>query len=81
MTENKYMDVGSILQDLSSGTLSDPKGAIYVAEVYKKILCILLGEIGKTVIISKEVSDEYENSIPELEVFHADSGEIFVRVK
>lgn len=76
-----YIDAGKLLQALSNGEMADPKLAIYVAELYKQILSILLKDLDKTLVITKSVIAEYEENVPELEVFHADFGDIYVRLK
>jgi hypothetical protein len=77
--ETQYLDAGKMLQDLSGKLKDDTTSAIYLCELYKKTICIMLTAFNaKGFVVSEVASDEYEQEVPNLNVFASDDGSIRV---
>ena len=75
--ELRHLDAGKMLQDLSGKLSGDTTAATYLCELYKKTICIMLVALDVSGFgVSKIASDEYEQDIPNLNMFVSDSGEI-----
>jgi hypothetical protein len=77
-----FLDVGKMLQEMSGKLKDDTAAAIYLCEMYKKIICVMLTAFNVSrFVISEVASNEYEQDIPMLEVFASENGEIVVQMK
>ena len=79
MNKIEYLDVGKMLQDMSGKLSGDTKAAVFLCEVYKKTIYIMLESLNISgFIVSKIASDEYEQEIPNLNIYAGDDGSIKV---
>ena len=75
----QYLDAGKMLQALSKELSGDTTAAIYLCELYKKTICIMLTALNISGFeVSEIASDEYEQDILNLNVFADDTGGIKV---